>query len=68
VFYNCLEAALIYSNFSKGLSIVAVVKATLDLARTTLTDKVASLEPSVIFNATKVIVSKAANKPTPVKL
>jgi hypothetical protein len=67
-FYDCLKAALIYSNFSKGLRAVVTAKATLDIARATLTDKVSSLEPSAILNATKVIISKAASKPILVKL
>jgi len=67
-FYNCPKAILICSNFLKGLRAVVTAKATLDIARVILTDKVSSLELSAILNATKVIVNKATSKLILVKL
>jgi hypothetical protein len=67
-FYDCPKAALICRDFSKGLRAAVAAKATLDLAKTAPTDEVFSLKPSAILDATKVIVSKEASKPTFVKL
>lgn len=67
-FYDCPKAALIYKDFSKGLRAAVAAKATSDLARTTPTNKVLSLETSVILDATQVVVGEATGKPAPVKL
>ena len=67
-FYDCPKATLICSDFLKGLRAAVVAKATLDITKAILTNKVSSLELSAILNAIKVIVSKAASKLALVKL
>jgi MULE transposase domain len=67
-FYNCLKAALICKDFSKGLRAAVAAKATSDLTRTLPTDVVLPQDPFAILKATKVIVGKAAKRPVLVKL
>jgi hypothetical protein len=67
-FYDCPKAVLICKDFSKGFRAAVAAKATCDLTRTLLTDKVLPRDLTVILDITKVIVSKAVNKPTLVKL
>jgi hypothetical protein len=67
-FYNCPEAALIYRDFSKGLRTAVVAKAISDLAEIVPTDEVSPQDASAILEATEVIVDKAADKLTSVKL
>jgi hypothetical protein len=68
VFYNCLKATLIYRDFSKGLGVAVVAKATSNLASIAPTDEVPPLDSSVILNVIEVTVGEAVEKPMQVKL
>jgi hypothetical protein len=67
-FSDCLELALIISDFSKRLGVAVAAKATADLEGIAPTDKALSQDPSDLLEATKVIVSKGVEQPILVKL
>ena len=54
-----LSRALIVSGFSKGLGTVVAAKATVDLARLLAMDKVLLIDPAMLLEVTKAVVSKA---------
>jgi hypothetical protein len=68
VFYDCPKAAIIYRDFSKGLRAAVVAKAACNLAGVPPTDNVLPQDYIAILNVAKVVVSKAIDKPTSVKL
>jgi hypothetical protein len=59
VFYNYPKPAIIYRDFSKGLRVVVVAKATTDLMGAKITNKVELRDPSSLLEAIGVIVGQA---------
>jgi hypothetical protein len=68
-FKKCLELALIYGDFSKGLGAAIAAKATADLAGLPPMDKaLPQQDPVALLEATEVVIGEATGKPQPTKL